>query len=438
MFIRRRSLPRRSVLRGTAVTLGLPLLDAMVPALTATAKTAAKPVTRLGVVYAPNGVTMSAWTPQATGSAFELSPILLSLAPFREQLVVVSGLSGGAGGNGHNSASTAFLTGVSADGPTRGVSIDQLAANEFGKETQLASLELSLDASGTSEVCDGQSCSLQMSLSWRTPTLQLPTEHDPRVIFERLFGDSGTTDSATRLARLRKDRSILDSVIEGVADLQRGLGPGDRRKVVEYLESVRDVERRIQRGEEQSARELPVVSRPNGFPATFEEYAKLMFDLQVLAYQCDLTRVITFMFGRELSARTYPELGITDSHHTFSHHQNDPGKIALIAKLNAYHISMFAYYVEKLRSTADGDGSLLDNSLLFYGGGLSDGNIHDMRDLPMLLLGGKRLVKGGRHLKYHGEVASNLLLSIMDMLGLPIEKIGDSTRELNIDTLSGV
>lgn len=437
MFIRKMSLRRRSFLRGMGATLALPLLDAMVPALTAVARTAAKPVRRLGAVYVPNGITMSSWTPTATGSAFEIPPILQPLASFQDQLLVVSGLNG-AGGSAHNGASTAFLTGLKDSSPTVGTSIDQLVAKEFGKDTQLASLEVALDPRDATGVCDGESCARSNSISWRNETLLLPMENDPRMVFERMFGDSGTSEPTARLERLRKDRSILDSVTEAVADLERGLGAGDRRRIDEYLASVRDVERRIQRAEEQSDREMPLVSQPNGIPPSFDEHAKLMFDLQVLAYECDLTRVITFMIGREFSGRSYPEIGIPDAHHPLSHHQNSPVKIRTIAKLNTYHVSLFAYYLEKLQSTTDGEGSLLDHSLLLYGSGISDGNTHDHTNLPLILLGGKGLLRGGRHLQYDGEPSANLLLSVMEKMGLPIDKIGNSTGQLDIGTLSDV
>ena len=434
MIIRKMSLPRRSFLRGMGATVALPLLDAMVPALTAMTRTAANPVKRLGVVYVPNGIAMSSWTPKATGSVFELPPILQPLASFRDHLVAVSGLNG-AGGSAHDP--TAFLTGAKGS-RAAGTSIDQLLANEFGKETQLASLELALDPRDATGTCNGGSCASSNSISWRSSTLLLPMENDPRVVFERMFGDSGTTDPATRAARRRRDRSLLDSVTEAVADLERGLGAGDRHKIVEYLESVRDVERRIQRAEEQSDRELPLMSQPRGVPSSFDAHAKLMFDLQVLAYQSDLTRVITFMIGREFSGRSYPEIGIPEAHHPLSHHQNDPMQIQTIAKLNTYHVSLFSYYLEKLRSTADGDGSLLDHSLLLYGSSISNGNTHDMTNLPLLLMGGKSLVNGGRHLKCDGEPSANLLLSIMDKMDLPIERLGNSTGQLDeLQTLSG-
>jgi hypothetical protein len=430
MFIPKLSIPRRTFLRGIGTALALPLLDAMVPALTPTVKTAAKPVKRFGVVYVPNGITMAAWTPKEVGTAFELTRILESMAPFRDRMLMVSGLNG-AGGFAHTGAATEFLTGVKVEtGAIAGPSIDQLIAAEAGKETQLSSLELAIDPRDGTGNCDGQSCALSNTISWRSSTLLLPMENDPRVVFERLFGDSGTSDSAIRRERLQLDRSILDSVTSTVADLQRGLGTGDRHRIVEYLDSVRDVERRIQRAEEQSSRELPVVSQPGGIPRTFEEHARLMYDLQTLAFQCDLTRVTTFMMGRELSPRTYPEIGIFEAHHPLSHHQGDPVKIENITKLNAYHMTFFASYLEKLRNTPDGDGSLLDNSIFLYGAGMSEGNTHDHTNLPLMLVGGKDLVPGGRHLMFKGDPAADLLLAVADKMGVPVEKLGNSRGKL--------
>lgn len=437
MYLSKLSIPRRTFLRGVGTALALPLLDAMVPALTATVKTAAKPVKRFGVVYVPNGITMADWTPKATGAAFELPRILQPMKAFQDRMLLVSGLNG-AGGFGHTGASTEFLTGVKVDigSPAiAGASIDQLIAAESGKDTQLASLEVALDPRDGTGSCDGQSCALSNTIAWRSPTLLLPMENDPRVVFERMFGDSGTSDAAVRRERLRFDRSILDSVTSAVAGLRRELGASDNRRIVEYLESVRDVERRIQRAEEQSSRELPLVSQPAGIPGTFDEHATLMFDLQALAFQCDLTRVTTFMLGRELSARTYPEIGITDAHHPLSHHQYDPVKIENITRLNTYHMGFFASYLEKLRSTPDGDGSLFDHSLLLYGAGMSEGNIHDHTNLPLMLVGGPDLVAGGRHLMFKGDPAANLLLSIADRMGVPVEKIGDSRGKLDLQTM---
>ena len=439
MIITKRSLPRRTLLRTMGATLALPLLDAMVPALSATAKTAANPARRLGVIYVPNGMAMEHWTPAAEGAGFELTPILRPLAPFRDRLLVLSNLNG-AGGGAHAGASTGFLTGVggTAEG-SASVSMDQLAAKELGRHTQLASLEIGLDSRDNAGTCDGGGypCTLTNTISWRSHMTPLPMENNPRAVFERMFGDSGSTDSSVRLARLHKRRSILDGVRQKAVLLERSVGPRDRAKISEYLETVRDVERRIQTAEEQSVLELPVVEQPAGIPATFEEHAKLMFDLQVLAYQCDLTRVITFMMGRELTGRTYPEIGVSEAHHPLSHHQYDPARVMTMAKINFYHVTLFAYYLEKLRSTPDGDGSLLDHVMLLYGAGISDSNAHDHSNLPILLVNNS-LANGGRHLRYAGDSLANLLVTILDRLEVPVEHIASSTGRLKIETLSGI
>ena len=441
MFITRMSLPRRTFLRGVGATLALPLLDAMVPALSAAAKTAASPARRLGVIYVPNGMAMQYWTPPTEGSAFELTPVLQPLAPFRDRLTIVSGLNGPAGGGTHTGASTRFLTGVRAevDG-TAGVSIDQLVAKQLGQYTQLSSLELALDGRDNSGTCEGRYiCAFTNTISWRSRSTPLPMENNPRVVFERLFGDSGSTDAKDRLGRLRRDRSVLDSVTETVADLQRRVGPNDTSKIREYLDAVRDLERRIQKAAEQSGQDLASVEQPAGVPASFDAHARLMFDLQVLAYQCDLTRVITFMIGREFSGRTYPDIGVPEAHHPLSHHQNDASKIASLAKVNAYHTTLLAYYLDRLKATPDGDGSLLDHLTLMYGAGMSDSNAHDYHDLPVLLVGGAAgRLSGGRHLKYVDGTWANLLLTVMDKVGVQIDRIGDSNGRLDIETLSGV
>jgi len=445
MFITKVSLPRRTFLRGAGATLALPLLDAMIPALTAAAATAATPVRRLGVVYVPNGIDMDRWTPKAQGRTFELTPILQPLAPFRDRMLVVSGLDGAKSKGSHSGAASRFLTGFGGTSSPGGVlastSIDQIVAKEFGRHTQLASLELSLDGRDEAGSCDANPCGMSNTISWHSPTVPVPMENNPRIVFERLFGDVGSTDAAARLARFKRDRSILDSVTQAASDLGRRLGPGDRTRLDEYLGGVRDIEARIQKAEEQNGTELPVVTQPAGAPVAFEEYARLMFDLQVVAYQCDLTRVITFMIGREFSGRSYPEIGVPDAHHPLSHHQYDPEKVALMAKLNTYHASLFAYYLGKLDSTKEGDGSLLDHLLLMYGAGMSDSNSHDPRNLPILLFGGAGQIKGGRHLKYAAAPpAANLLVNVVAKLGIPVEKIGNSTGALNvdIDTLSGL
>jgi hypothetical protein len=441
MIITKKAIRRRTVLRGIGAAFALPLLDAMAPALRAFDKTEAKPAARFGAVYVPNGIMMENWTPPIDGAAFEFTPILKPLEPFRQQMLVLSGLNStpppGNSGPLHSRASTRFLT----DMPPKatlgadlhaGISTDQILAKEFGQHTQLASLELALDSPDSVGPAEGGYSSVYIStISWRTATTPLPMEHNPRAVFERLFGDTGNTDPAARLARMQEDRSILDSVIQKVGRLQRELGPQDRLKVTEYFDAIRDAERRIQKAEEQNDRSVPLVDHPAGVPATFEEHAKLMYDLYLLAYQCDLTRVVTFMIGKEFCGRTYPELGVHDSHHATSHHQNDPEKLARLVKINTYHTTLFANFLEKLRSTPDGDGSLLDHTTMVYGGGMSDGNTHDPKNLPILLLGGGcGQIKGGRHLRFsQGTPLANLHLTLLEKMGIPMNKIGDSTGE---------
>jgi hypothetical protein len=444
-IITKKTLPRRTFLRGLGVSVALPLLDGMVPAFAALRTTAARPVTRLGAVYVPNGVEMRMWTPTGEGAGFEFSPILEPLAPFRAQTFVLSGLADkpavpapGEGIGDHARASATWLTGVRAkktEGPDirAGISMDQIAAQHLGQETQLASLELALDSVEVLGACDaGYSCAYANTIAWRTATTPLPMENNPRAVFERLFGASDSTDAATRLARIEQDRSILDFVTEEVTALQRTLGTSDRGKLTEYLEAVRDAERRIQTAERQSTWELPVVAQPMGIPDTFEAHATLMYDLLALAYQCDLTRVGTFMIGKEVSGRSYPEIGVPDGHHACSHHQNDPVKLAKLAKINRYHIQHFAYFLEKLRTTPDGDGSLLDHSIFIYGSGISDGNIHFHLDLPMLVVGGGAgTLQGGRHVRYANDTPlSNLYVAVLDKLGVPMHQFGDSTGKL--------
>jgi Protein of unknown function (DUF1552) len=442
----KQALPRRTFLRGLGVSLALPLLDGMVPAFAAMRTTAARAVKRLGAIYVPNGVEMRMWTPKGEGKGFEFPLILEPLEAFREQTLVLSGLADkpavpapGEGIGDHARASATWLTGVrvkKTEGPDirAGVSLDQIVAQHLGQETQLASLELALDSVEVLGACDaGYSCAYANTIAWRTPTTPLPMENNPRAVFERLFGASDSTDAATRAARLAQDRSILDFVTAEVAALQRTLGAGDKGKLTEYLEAVRDVERRIQTAERQRTRELPVVAQPMGIPETFDAHAKLMYDLLALAYQCDLTRVATFMIGKEVSGRSYPEIGVPDGHHACSHHQNDPVKLAKLAKINRYHIQHFTYFLEKLRATPDGDGSLLDHSVFVYGSGISDGNIHFHLDLPMVVVGGGAgTLHGGRHLKYASDTPlSNLYVALLDKLGLPLDQFGDSSGQLD-------
>ena len=444
MIITKKALPRRTVLRGLGAALALPLLDGMVPALSAIRNTPAAGMRRFGVLYVPNGMAMEYWTPQSTGTAFDLSPILRPMEAHRDRMLVLSGLHPGMGGGAHAGASTKFLTGVpgrmtDGTGIRSGTSIDQLLGQELGKETQLATLELGLDSRDFAGSCDaGYACAYTNTISWRNPTTPLPMENNPRVVFERLFGDSGSTDPAVRKARIAEDRSILDSVTGKVDDLQRGLGASDRRKITQYLDAVRDVERRIQRAEEQSDRDLPLVQQPAGVPAAFDEYMRLMFELQRLAWQTDLTRVATFMVGREISGRTYNEIGIPDAHHPLSHHLDDPEKIATMSKINTYHVSLFAEFVDTLRATPDGDGSLLDHTLLLYGAGMSNSNAHAAIDLPIMLVGGAGgSLPGGRHLTYAKDTPmANLLVAIMDKLNVPVEAVGRSTGKLDALSLA--
>ncbi len=439
------------MLRGLGATIALPLLDGMVPALTAATKTAAKPIRRLGCVYVPNGMEMRMWTPKVEGAGYALSPILEPLKPFYDQMTVLSGLADrvavpqpGEGIGDHARAAATWLTGVhvkKTEGPDirAGVSMDQIAAQTLGKETQLASLELALDSVEVLGACDaGYSCAYANTISWRTPTTPLPMENDPRAVFERLFGASNSTDAATRLARIRQEKTILDVVTSEIGSLSKTLGSSDRQRLTEYLEAVRDVERRIQTAESQSNRELPVLDQPQGIPDTFEKHIQLMYDLLALAYQADLTRVGTFMISREVSSRSYPQIGVPDGHHAVSHHQNDPVKLEKLAKINTYHVKQFGSFLEKLRNTPDGDGTLLDHSIFVYGSGISDGNIHFHLDLPMMLVGGGAgQFKGGRHLRYKNDTPiANLYVSVLDKLGVPTDQFGDSTGPL--EYLTGI
>jgi hypothetical protein len=444
MFVEKKHLPRRTFLRSVGATLALPLLDGMVPAFAASASTG-KALRRLSVAYVPNGIIMEKWTPSGEGTSFDLTPTLEPLIPFREHVTVVSGLRSkpafpgpGEGTGDHVRAASTFLTGVhpkKTEGPDirAGISVDQIAAKELGKDTQLSSLELAIDPNELIGACEaGYSCAYSNTLSWRDPTTPLPMENQPRAVFERLFGDSDNTTQAARLARIEEDRSILDSLVQEVARFQKKVDAADRSKLGQYLDAIRDVEKRIQKAEAQSSQELPPMERPTGgIPATFAEHAKLMFDLQVLAYQCDITRVCTFLLSREVSPRPYPEIGISDPHHGLSHHQHRPESIAKLARINHYHMQQFAYFLEKLRSTPDGDGSLLDNIAIVYGCGISDSNDHLHTNLPILLVGGVGQAKGGRHLRYAEDTPlANLHLTVLNKLGVSLENLGDSTGEL--------
>lgn len=434
-----KSLPRRTMIRGLGTTLALPLLDSMFPALS---KAGPTPARRFQAVYVPNGMAMEYWSPAKEGRDFELTPILQPLAAFRDQMMVLSGLQ--ANWNYiHAGASGSFLTGATHGGRTEveiiaDVSMDQLLARKLGRETQLPSLELSMDPVNNAGACTGNlSCVYTHTISWRGPTQPLPMESNPRVVFERLFGDSGSTGLAARQARLQQRKSILDSVTAKLADMKREIGPQDQVKLDEYAEAIRDVEKRIQTAERQSSVELPVIEQPQGAPPVFEDHLALMFDLQLLALRTDLTRVITFMVGKEQSARPYPQIGVPEAHHPLSHHNDQPQVIAHMSKINRYHTELFSKYLAKLRATPDGDGSLLDHMTILYGSGISNSTRHSGDNLPILLLGGG--VQGGRHVKYGNRPSmANLLVALMDKLGVPVERVGGSTGRLAIDALSGV
>ena len=448
MLITRKHLPRRTVLRGLGAAIALPLLDGMVPAATALARTAAAPIRRFGAFYVPNGMAMAWWFPQAEGALDELPPIAASLAPHKEQLLLLGGLDVEAAdlvrkGGDHARAAGTFLSCVPFDAISdsnviASVTVDQIAAKELGRETQLASLELAIESTDMLGVCDNTSCSLTNTIAWSTPTTALPCDNDPRSVFERLFGSSGSTDQAARLARIEQDRSILDAVTDEIARLDLGLGPADKRKFDEYLDAVRDAERRIQMAEAQSSRELPVIEQPAGMPDDYAEHAKLMMDLLALAYQVDMTRISTFMLAREVSGRAYPEIGVADSHHPLSHHQDEQAKLERLHKVNEYHFRQFAYLVDKLANTPEGDGTLLDHTLFLYGSGISDSNTHFHDDLPIALVGGSAAgIAGGRYVRYpKGTPLANLHVAVLDKLGFPVDKFGDSTGKL--DRLTGI
>jgi hypothetical protein len=446
MIISKKAIPRRTVLRGLGSMLALPLLDSMTPALSALRKTAAKPINRFGVMYVPNGMIMKNYLPLTEGAAYELTPTLSALAPFREQVLVLSGLecipTPGRPGGAHAKASTRFLTDVSPPLSETwldaGISMDQILAQETGKQTQLASLELAIESGETAGACDtGFACPYTNTISWKSQNTPLPTQNNPRVIFERLFGDSTSTDPKVRLARLRQRRSVLDSIGEEVEHLRGVLPQGDRTKLTEYLDAIRDVELRIQIAEQQSNQELPLVDHPAGIPSGWEDHLNLMFDLQVLAFQCDLTRVITLMLGHEHSGMTFPQIGVPDAHHPVSHHQQEPEKVAKVAKINAYHVQMFARLLAKLQTTPDGDGTLLDHVTMMYGAGMADSNSHSPIDIPMILAGGGAgNLKGGRHVRFKNMPLANLHLTLLDQFGVVVDRIGDSTGRVDARILS--
>jgi hypothetical protein len=408
----------------------------MVPALCG----AAKPFNRFGVVYVPNGMIMQNYLPAKDGTDYEMTPTLSALEPLREHFQILSGLNciptPGRPGGAHAKASTRFLTDISP--PTSetwldaGISVDQILAQQIGKNTQLASLELAIESGETAGSCDtGYACPYTNTLSWTGPSTPLPTQNNPRLVFERLFGDSRSTDPKERRERMRQQKSILDSVTQEVSRFKGALPQSDQTKLTEYLDSVRGVERRIQNAETEN-RQLPLVDRPDGIPANWEDHIKLMFDLMVLAYQSDLTRVITLMVGHEQSGMTYPQIGVPDAHHPISHHQREPEKVAKTAKINAYHVKMFTYLLERLRDSPDGDGALLDHMTMIYGAGIADSNSHAPVNIPFLLAGGGAgNLKGGRHTNLKGVPLANLHLTLMDQFGVSWDRIGDSTGRLD-------
>jgi hypothetical protein len=443
MIITKMALPRRTFLRGMGTVVALPLLDAMVPALSAAAQTAAAPVRRLGFVYIPNGAIMDQWTPAAEGKAFDLSPILKPLEAHRDRLTVVSNLDSrpaeaieGEGSGDHARASAVWLSGVH---PKRtegadvrgGKTIDQMAADVLGRDTQLRSLEIAAEDFTAVGGCDiGYACSYVNTLSWRTPTTPLPMQTDPRVVFERLFGEGLGAEQRRR--QLTQDQSILDAIVGQVGQLQKRLGAADTARVDEYLDSVREVERRVQKMEKRVGEHIDLPSMPVGVPDLYDDHVKLMYDLLALAFQADVTRVSTFMLAREASTRTYNHIGVPDPHHAISHHGNAPDKIEKHTKINTYHVSLFAHFLDRLRATPDGDGTLLDHSLIMYGGCISNGNLHTHGPLPTLLAGGAcGQLTGGRHLRTAADTPmTNMLVSILEKVGVQADRIGDSTGHI--------
>jgi hypothetical protein len=435
MNISKKSLPRRTFLRGVGATLALPLLDAMVPAATALAATPAAPVRRLGFVFMPMGCDITRWTPPGNTDKLDaLSSILSSLAPVKEHVSILSNMElQNAYPGTHATSNAAFLSAARAKHTESsdyylGTTVDQIAAKQLGRQTQLPSLEMAMDMLQTVGQCDnGYACVYQNNLSWSSPTTPLPAEAHPRLVFESLFGEGGS--KADRQAALRQRASLLDFVKDDMARLGQSLGPADRAKVSQYLEAVRDVERRIQKaGRDVAENPLPDLDRPVGVPAAYADHARLMFDLQVLALQGDVTRVITFQLARETSNRTYPEVGVSDPHHPLSHHGNDPAKIARMAKINQFHVSLFAEFLGKLAATKEGNGSLLDHSLYLYGSGMGNPNVHDHANLPIIVAGGAAGgMKGGRHIRFNKPTPlANLHLTLLDKVGVRLDKFADS------------
>ncbi len=438
-FITKKSLPRRTFLKGVGASFALPLLDAMVPAATASSKVSALGVRRLNYVFMPMGMDASRWTPKSEKNLDELSPILNSLQPVKQNTAVFTNMElRPAYPGSHATSNSSFLSAAKAKVTEStdyylGTTADQVAAKQIGQDTQLPSLELAMDLMQTVGQCDnGYACVYQNNLSWSSPTTPLPAEAHPRLVFENLFGEGGTAEE--RQAALRQRASLLDSIVDDMNRLKQQLGKSDRTKLTEYLDSIREVERRIQTAESDSKdNPLPDLDRPMGVPASYGDHARLMFDLQLLAFRGDITRVITFQIARETSNRTYPEIGVPDPHHPLSHHGDNPEKVARMAKINAFHVSLFAEYLEKLQNTPEGEGSLLDHSLCLYGSGIGNPNVHDHTNLPIIVAGGASGgMKGNRHIRYDKpEPLSNLHLTLLDKAGVKVDQFGDSTGKIN-------
>ena len=438
MFLTKKAIPRRTLLKSARGVLALPLLDAMIPVATGWAQTPAKPVRRLGFVFIPMGCDQARWTPPGSGKLDELSPILVPLEPVKDNVTVItnSRLQNAYPGT-HDTSNAAFLSAAPAKHTESsdyylGTTVDQIAAQEMGRDTQLASLQLAMDLNPLAGVCNnGYACVYQNCLSWSSPTTPLPSEAHPRVVFERMFGEGG--DAAARRRALQGRASLLDSFTGNIAKLKRRVGPGDRARVDQYLDSVRQAESEIERAEKSAAKTVIAdADRPAGVPAAFADHAKLMFDLQVLAFQADITRVVAFQLTREQNNRTYPEIGVPDPHHPTSHHGNDPEKLAKIAKINTFHVSLFSDFLQKLKATPDGEGSLLDHSVYVYGSGIGNSSIHDHENLPILVAGGRAAgLRGGRHIRYEkGTNLANLHLTLLDRVGVHLDSFMDSTGEI--------
>jgi hypothetical protein len=438
MFLTKKAIPRRKLLKSAGAALSLPLLDAMIPAATAWADTPAKPVRRLGFVFIPMGCDQARWTPPGQGKLDELSPILSPLEPVKNQVTVLTNtrLQNAYPGT-HDTSNASFLSAAPAKHTESsdyylGTTVDQIAAKEMGRDTQLSSLQLAMDLNPLAGVCNnGYACVYQNCLSWSSPTTPLPSEAHPRVVFERLFGEGGS--AAARRAALDDRASLLDSFTSHIAKLKQRVGGSDRVRLDQYLDSVRQVEREIQRAEQAGAEDkMPDLERPVGVPAAFADHAKLMYDLQILAFQADVTRVVTFQFTREQNNRTYPEIGVPDPHHPTSHHGNDPEKLAKISKINTFHVSLFSEFLQRMKATPDGDGSLLDHSVYMYGSGIGNSSIHDHENLPMLVAGGAGTgLKGGRHIRYEkGANLANLHLTLLDRVGVHLDSFMDSTGQI--------